>query len=132
MSLEGNTQIKVTKRVLSVTLVLIGAFLIGFKDPLPYVYGIIFGVVINILNFRLMSLTLEKSVKMPKHKIMPYVLGNYMARYIIYGVVLTVGAIANYLNFYTVILGLFMVKIVILSDTFFDLIRGKKKIAKNN
>jgi hypothetical protein len=114
-----------------VTLVLIGIFLITIEDSSPYVYGIIFGVVINILNFRLMALTLEKSVKMPKHKIMPYVTANYFARYIIYGVVLTVGAVADYLNFYTVVLGLFMVKIVILADTFYAIIRGKRKKAKN-
>ena len=56
---------------------------------------------------------------------MPYVVGSYMARYIIYGVVLTIAALADYLNFYTVVLGFFMVKIVILSDTFYDTIKRK-------
>lgn len=131
MSLKENTQQRIIKRVIAVTLVLIGIFLITIEDSTPYVYGIIFGVIINILNFRLMALTLEKSVKMPKHKIMPYITANYFARYIIYGVVLTVGAVADYLNFYTVVLGLFMVKIVILTDTFYDIIKGKRKKAKN-
>ncbi|RKD31528.1 ATP synthase subunit I [Thermohalobacter berrensis] len=125
MSLENNTQAEVVKRVSYISLVIVGIFFFVFDKPSIYIYGFVFGVLINILNFRLMSLTLSKAVKMPKQKVMPYVVANYIARYIIYGIVLTVSAIADYLNFYTTILGLFMVKIVILSDTFYDILRRK-------
>lgn len=134
MSLDGNTQGKIVKRALILAIGVIIIFLIFLKeDSIPYIYGIIFGVCINILNFRLMSLTLERAVKMPQHKVMPYIVGNYMIRYIIYGIVLIISAIADYINFYTAVLGIFMVKIVILADTLYGILKkifiGKQKIS---
>lgn len=131
MSLEQNTQYKITKRVIILSLFIIGVFFFTISDPYPYVYGLIFGSSINLLNFRLMALTLKRSATMPKHKVMPYVAGNYMIRYIIYGVVLAISALADYISFYTVIIGIFMVKIIIISDTFYDIIVNKNKKGKN-
>lgn len=127
MSLLENTGYKIVKRVAILTLIISGIILIFIPDPKPYVLGLIFGSIINVLNFRLMSLTLAKSMNMPQSKIMPYIMANYMARYFIYGVVLAIAAIADYLNFYTVVMGFFMVKIIILVDTFYDMIRKKSK-----
>ena len=127
MSLVENTQSKIVKRVGIITLILVGIFFLTFSEPLPYVYGIIFGATINVLNFRLLSLTVEKAVNMHPNKVMGYTVANYMVRYTIYGIVLTVAAMADYISFYTVVLGFFMVKIVILSDNFNDLIGKKKK-----
>ncbi len=79
-----------------------------------------------------MSLTLEKAVGMSNNKIMPYVVGNYMVRYLIYGIVLTISAIADYINFYSTVLGIFMVKTIIISDTFYDIIKGKKTSKMQN
>ena len=130
MSLLGNTQYKIIKRSIIVALFFIGILFFTFPNPKQYVYGMIFGTAINILNFRLMSLTLAKSVNLPQSKIVPYVVGNYFARYIIYGTVLAVAAIADYISFYTTIFGIFMVKIIIISDAFYDMIKQKKKNTK--
>lgn len=132
MSLQDNTQSKVIKRVLILTLLIIGVFFLVFPEPKPYIYGIIFGASINVLNFRLMSLTLEKAVKMSQNKIMPYVMGNYMVRYLIYGIVLTISAIADYINFYSTVLGLFIVKIVIIFDIFYDIIKDRWTLKARN
>ncbi|WP_427337915.1 ATP synthase subunit I [Caloranaerobacter sp. DY30410] len=132
MSLQDNTQSKIIKRVFILTILIIGVFFLVFPEPKPYIYGIIFGASINVLNFRLMSLTLEKAVKMSNNKIMPYVVGNYMIRYLIYGIVLTISAIADYINFYSTVLGLFMVKIIIIFDTFYDIIKGRKTSKMQN
>lgn len=125
MSLTKDTEYKIVKRVTILTLMILGVILLAFPNPKDKLLGLVFGVIINLLNFRLMSLSLAKAMKMPQAQIMPYVVGSYMARYIIYGVVLTIAALADYLNFYTVVLGFFMVKIVILSDTFYDTIKRK-------
>lgn len=125
MSLTKDTEYKIVKRVIILTLMILGIILLAFPNPKDKLLGLVFGVIINLLNFRLMSLSLAKAMKMPQAQIMPYVVGSYMARYIIYGVVLTIAALADYLNFYTVVLGFFMVKIVILSDTFYDTIKRK-------
>lgn len=133
MSLLETTGYKITRRVVILTAIISVILLVVVNDPKPYVLGLIFGAIINLLNFRLMSITLAKSVNMPKGKIGPYILANYMARYLIYGVVLTVAAIANYLNFLMVVLGFFMVKFAILFDTLYDTIKGKdKKVSKKN
>ena len=132
LSLVGNTQYKVTKRVIIFALLIIGILFLFFPNPKTYVNGLIFGTIINLLNFRLMSLSIEKSVKMPQSKIMPYILANYFARYIIYGVVLGVAAVADYISLTTTILGVFMVKIIILSDTFYDIILRSSKNRKKS
>ncbi|QIB27657.1 ATP synthase subunit I [Caloranaerobacter azorensis] len=132
MSLQDNIQYKIIKRVFILTILIIGVFFLVFPEPMPYIYGIIFGATINVLNFRLMSLTLEKAVGMSNNKIMPYVVGNYMVRYLIYGIVLTISAIADYINFYSTVLGIFMVKTIIISDTFYDIIKGKKTSKMQN
>lgn len=127
MSLLNNTTQKIIKRIFILNLILIGIILILVPSPKKYILGLIFGSIINILNFRLMSLSFSKSVKMPQHKVMPYVTANYMIRYIIYGIVLTISVVADYLSLLTVIIGFFMVKAVIISDTFFDIIFKKGK-----
>ncbi|WP_425446174.1 ATP synthase subunit I [Dethiothermospora halolimnae] len=123
MSLLGNTQFKVIKRVIIFSLFIIGILFFTVDNPKPYVYGFIFGTLINVLNFRLMALTLKKSIKMGKKQIMPYIVGNYIIRYSIYGLVLIIAAKADYINFITTALGFFMVKIIILADSFYETVK---------
>jgi len=131
LSLQGNTQLKVIKRASAATLIVIGMLFFFIPNPKEYVYGMIFGASINMLNFRLMSLTLEKSAKMPQSKIIPYIVGNYIIRYLTYAIVLTVAAMADYISLYTVILGFFVVKLVIISDAFYETIKKGKKEKAN-
>lgn len=126
MSLTDNLTAKIVKRIIIINLILIGIIFLIFPNPKIYVYGLVFGSIINILNFRLMSITLAKSTGMPQHKVLPYVVANYMIRYTIYAVVLTISVKAEYISFYTVLIGFFMVKVVIISDTFIDIIKGSK------
>lgn len=132
MSLVGNTQHKVVRRVIIFMLLIIGILFLFFPNPKIYVYGLIFGTIINLLNFRLMSLTLAKSVNMPQSRIIPYVMANYFARYMIYAVVLGIAAMADYISLITTILGILMVKLIILSDTFYDIIFRKHKKNKQS
>lgn len=123
--MEGNYQQKIIIRALALALILSGIFWLVFPNPKEYIYGLIFSTSINVLNFRLMGITLEKAINMPSKNIMPYVFANYFVRYTIYGIMLVISAVADYISIYTAILGLFMVKIVILSAPICDIILDK-------
>lgn len=129
---EGNYQQKIIIRALLLALIFSGIILLILPNPKQYIYGLAFGTIINVLNFRLMGLTFEKSVNMPQNKAVGYVVVNYIIRYLIYGVMLTISAVADYISFYTAILGLFMVKIVILSSPFYDMIFNRSKKGNNS
>lgn len=125
--IEGNYQQKIIVRALALALLLCGVFLLIFPNPKQYIYGLVFGTSINVLNFKLMCITFNKALYMSPKRITPYMISNYFIRYIIYGIMLTVSLVADYINFLTAILGVFMVKIVILTWNFADIILGKFK-----
>ncbi|WIV12184.1 ATP synthase subunit I [Proteiniborus sp. MB09-C3] len=120
--LEGNYQRNIIIRALLLALILSGVCLIVFPNPKEYIYGLAFGTSINVLNFKLMAITMEKAVHMPQSRIKKYVMGNYSVRYIIYGIMLSISAVADYINFFAAVVGILMVKIVILSAAFYDII----------
>ncbi|MEW9094797.1 MAG: ATP synthase subunit I [Clostridiaceae bacterium] len=120
MSVTGeNYQLWIIKRTLSVALILSALILITFSNPKEYIYGLLFSTCITVLNFRLMCISIEKSLYMAQKKIKFFILTNYTIRTFIYGVVIFISYIADYLNFYTAILGLFSVKIIIIFSTFY-------------
>lgn len=115
---------KVISRIIKVTialsLIIVGLLAIFIEKPKVYVLGMLFGSSISVLSFVLMGITTKKAVKMDPSKAYGYTVGNYFIRYIIYFVVLLVAALADYLNLFTAILGLFMTKIVILFGAIYD------------
>ena len=127
MSLGENYFGTIIKRSIILVLIVIGIILILAKEPKPYINGLVFGSIINLLNFRLMYISIKKAVSLPARKAQVYATTNYMIRYLIYGIVLVVAAKADYISIYTTVASFLLVKIIILSDTFFDLIRGKMK-----
>lgn len=96
-------------------------------DPKPYIYGFTFGVIINVLNFRLMSLSIKKSLKLNLGSAQKYTVGNYLVRYVIYGIVLYIAAVADYIDLLSVIVGFFAVKLIIITDNFYEIFKGQKK-----
>ncbi len=66
-----------------------------------------------------MCISIERSLDMAQKKIKFFILGNYAMRTFIYGIVIFISYIADYLNFYTAILGLFSVKITIIFGVFY-------------
>lgn len=124
---EGNYQLKIIIRALILALIFSGIILLLLPNPKEYIYGLIFGTSINVLNFRLMGITFEKAMNMPQKRIMPYIMSQYLLRYIIYAIMLVVSAVADYISLYTAILGLFMIKIAILSNPIYDIIFSRAK-----
>lgn len=124
---EGNYQLKIVIRASILALVFSGIILLLLPNPKEYIYGLIFGTSINVLNFRLMGITFERAMNMTQRKIMPYIMINYLIRYAIYAIMLIISAVADYISLYTAILGLFMVKIIILSSSIYDIIFSRFK-----
>lgn len=127
MSLGENYFSTIVKRSLIFISLISLIILIAFKNPKPYIYGLLFGSIINILNFRLMYLSTKKAMSLGMKGAQRHVVTNYIIRYIIYAIVLIVAVKAEYLSMYTVILGFFTVKIIILSDAFYDTIKFRKR-----
>lgn len=115
----------IIKRAIALSLVIVGILFITIKEGKPYALGMIFGSSISILTFILMGLSIEKAVQMDPKKAYGYSVGNYFLRYFIYFIVLTIAALAEYLSFVTTALGLFIIKVVILSSAIYDSIKRK-------
>lgn len=111
---------KLTKRIAIVSLFIVGIVAFVFKDPMPIIQGYIFGTIISILGFKLLHNTINKAVEMTPSRASGFSMAHYMLRYIIYGVVLAVAALADYLNFPATLLGLLMIKIMILVSGMID------------
>lgn len=112
--------IKIFKRVLVISLFIIGISLILFKDSYSIILGYIFGIIISMLTFKLLDSTINKAIRMTPAKASSYSMLHYFLRYLIYFIVLGVAAIADYLNFPATVLGLLMVKFAIFISTIFD------------
>ena len=125
--LGENIFISIIKRSLILLLVGIIAIFIFASQPKPYIYGLVFGMIINILNFRLMSLSIKKALSLNEGAAQKYAMGNYLVRYLIYGIVLYIGAVADHINLLAVVVGFFTVKVIIISDTFYEQFKVKRK-----
>ncbi|MPW27009.1 ATP synthase subunit I [Alkalibaculum sp. M08DMB] len=83
------------------------------KDPIPFIIGVFFGVTFSILSFRLLDLTLKKSVNMPPKRAERYVASRYMLRYLLTGAIIYVSISNTSLNVLGSIVGLMILKLVI-------------------
>ncbi|MCD1147583.1 ATP synthase subunit I [Peptoniphilus sp. KCTC 25270] len=114
-----------------VVLVLVGVFFFVFKDPYPYILGLIFGSAVSMAMFKQLYFTIRRSLEKTKGSAQVYTTIQYFIRYIIYGIVIFVGAKADYLNLWTTLLGLVSVKYVIIGNNLYTSYRGKGKEEKN-
>lgn len=111
---------KIIRRTLIVSILIVGLMLLLAENFKEISLGFIFGSIISVLNFLLLNNSVKKSVKMTPDKAGKYAGSQYLIRMSIYGVVLIIGAKANYLNFFTLCLGLLVVKIVIRFSAILD------------
>lgn len=125
MNKDNNLSSLIIKRTIVYSLFIIGIIFIGFKEPKPLVLGYIFGTSISVLGFKLLELTINKAVNMTPKKASSYAFSQYLIRYFIYAIVLTISALADYLSFVTAVIGLFMIKIVIITHTIYDSFSNK-------
>lgn len=108
-------------------LILGGLFFFLFPDPWPLVKGLAFGGLISMLMFKLLYLTIVRSVEMESARAQAYASLSYLIRYLIYGVTIFIAAKADYLNLWTCLVGIFSVKWVIWLKNLYDIFRDKRK-----
>ncbi|MPM39154.1 hypothetical protein SDC9_85787 [bioreactor metagenome] len=105
----------VTKGIIVYDLIVIILLLITSTFDKPMFLGLLFGTLIAILNFRLLAITINKSVTMPVSKAQIYSSAQYMMRMLITGVVIFGSVKAPYLHVIGVAIGLLSPKFVILA-----------------
>lgn len=105
----------VTKGIIVFDLIVLMILIVTSNFNKPMILGLLFGTIIAVLNFRLLAISIEKSVTMPQNKAQVYSSSRYMLRMIIVGVVLLVSAKATHLNIIGVAIGLVSPKFVILA-----------------
>ena len=114
IKLQGEVN-NVTKDVIVFDLIVLAILLVTSTFNKSMLLGLLFGTIIAVLNFRLLALTIEKSVSMPQSKAQVYSAGRYILRMTIVGVVLLVSAKAPHINIIGVAIGLVSPKFVILA-----------------
>lgn len=105
----------VTKDVIVFDLIVLAILLVTSAFNKSMLLGLLFGTIIAVLNFRLLALTIEKSVSMPQSKAQVYSASRYILRMTIVGVVLLVSAKAPHIDIIGVAIGLVSPKFVILA-----------------
>lgn len=95
---------------------LIAAILIVFlsNSPKEMLIGLLFGSIIAMLNFRLLAISLQKSVTYPPTKAQIYSTSRYIIRMTIVGVVLFVSAKSPHISVIGTTIGLLSTKFSIL------------------
>ncbi|SHF00181.1 ATP synthase subunit I [Alkalibacter saccharofermentans] len=100
------------------------AMLLLSNDGSRMLLGLVFGLVFSILNFRLLHLTIKKSLEMHPARAQSYVTSRYFLRYFLAGAVLYVAISNEAMHVLGTITGLLMIKFVILAS---NVISGIKK-----
>lgn len=90
-----------------------GLLFLFVKNPKPYVLGLCFGGSINILLFIANYLNINRLLDQSPEKGKTRAFTGYVVRYLIYGMTLTVAALADYLSFATTALALLSIKLAI-------------------
>jgi hypothetical protein len=99
------------------------------NEPKPFIYALVFGTLISILNFRNLALGLERAVTMDPGSAQMYASSKYVTRFLINGIVIFVSIKADYLNVLGAVLGLLLIKfVIILTSLFHKSIYSKKNI----
>ena len=114
IKLQGEVN-NVTKDVIVFDLIVLAILLVTSTFNKSMLLGLLFGTIIAVLNFKLLALTIEKSVSMPQSKAQVYSASRYILRMTIVGVVLLVSAKAPHINIIGVAIGLVSPKFVILA-----------------
>lgn len=111
---------KISKVVVLLSFLVVGLMALLFKESKPLIMGYLFGVAISILSLYLINDSINRFIVMEPARAKKNARKSYFIRFIIYAAVLIVSALADYLNIFTSLLGLTMVKNSILLLNFVD------------
>ncbi len=102
------------------------------SGELESLYGLIFGLIIGTLIFRLRLLNIKRSLALSDKKATTFIRNRYFIEYIIYFVVLFVARKNPSVNFLAAAVGLFLIKFTVIGWVIIDMIKeGWKKKLEN-
>lgn len=116
MSITLKTVVSISKGVLFLDAIVLVILAITGMISKTIIISLGFGSIYAILNLRLLSLALEKALKMPPSRAQIYASSQYFLRMALTGVVILLALKADYLNPIAVIAPMFFPKIVILGN----------------
>lgn len=99
-----------------ITAIILSFFSVFANQPLTFIFGVFFGLVFGILNFRLLELTIGKSMNMSSSKAQSYVTTRYFLRYILAGAIIYVSINNPRIHVIGTIVGLLIIKFVIIGS----------------
>ena len=107
------TKLKIVRNAIFMmaTAALISIF--SYDGWTEFVTGIVFGLLISILCFELLSSAVVKAVNLPPEKAQIYAGTRYVIRLVIYAAVIFISIRADYINVVGTILGLSSIKLSI-------------------
>lgn len=111
---------KISRSVVLLSLFIIGLMALLFKESKALIMGYIFGALMSILSLYLINDSINRFVAMEPAIAARKARKGYFIRFVIYAAVLIISALADYLNIFTALLGLTMVKNCILLLNFID------------
>jgi hypothetical protein len=118
---------QIVKTTIIVGIILGAGMFFLSEDGSRLLLGLAFGMVFSILNFRLLHLTIKKSMDMHPARAQSYVTSRYFLRYFLAGAVLYVAISNEAMHVLGTIIGLLLIKFVILVS---NVILGMKKKQK--
>jgi phosphate/sulfate permease len=114
------TQKSIAKRVVIANTVVGLAGLLFIKPTMPFIMGLLFGTIVSVLNFRLLSLTIARAVTMHPERARKFTVSRYMIRYVLTALVILVSINSPDINVLGTAIGLITLKLVILQRDLFN------------
>lgn len=114
MDIKVQQEVKDVTKGIGIYAIVIGlaSFFIS-KEPIHMILGVVFGSIIAILNFRLLAISMEKSVDLSPGKAQAYSGIRYMVRMFIVAAVVFISVKNPNINVIGTVLGLISTQIVI-------------------
>ena len=106
---------RVTKGVFIFDILIIIILLATSNFNKPIFIGLLFGSIFSVLNFRLLAINVQNSLKRESNKAQLYAASRYLIRFVLTGLVIYVSVKAPYINVIGTAIGLGGPMIVILA-----------------
>ena len=116
----------VNKGILIIDLIAAILFVFLSHSPKELLIGLLFGSIIAMLNFKLLAISLQKTVTYPPTKAQIYSTSRYIIRITIIAVVLFVSAKSPHISIIGTAIGLLSTKFSILGKRLVDKLKRKE------
>jgi len=130
MSETWDLRMKIYKYTLIVAAIVAGISFFFVDGYIKFLTGLVFGTLISMLNFGLLAKTVEKAVTMDPEKAKVYMSSRYSIRFFLYGAVIYISVVADYINVLGTIVGILNIKGIIYAINIFDDKEFLKRIFK--